>query len=408
VESAAPESPNVAPLIEELERQLLAQYAPPRMKRDAHPKMHGCVQAILTVDKDLPADLRQGLFERPGEYFAWVRFSNAFRIQHDLEFETRGMAIKVLGVTGERAAAALENDDEHDTQDFLFATHDVFFLPNATYDYRGFAEATDQGQRAVLRFFLKARILHAWWALMRSAFVLARSPLDIQYFSQTPYRFGDEGHDDRPRVAVKLRARPRLTPQQRRSLPFAFVFWLKAAAATVALSVAQSRGPAAKRKAETFVDRYVGSRDLLRHALMATLSADDAVFDIAVQRRDASSAPVDDATVRWRESQWPFHRVAELRIPRQVFWPETGQPDAVQKATARMMMLGENMSFNPWHALAAHKPLGSINEARRRIYTKIAHFRREQNHVNQPVPTVEEYLTLQQVVQFGLITHEPE
>jgi hypothetical protein len=398
---------NVAELVGTLEHQLDQQYARPHVKRDAHPKMHGCVQAILAVDHQTGGDrsrLQRGIFEAEREYPAWVRFSNAFHIQHDLELETRGMAIKLLGVEGSRALPeGLENDREVQTQDFLLATFDAFFIPNSKYDYQQFAVASDKGVGALIGFFRKNRLWRGLWAMLRSAWVLAANPLAITYYSQTPYRFGPLGADGRPVDIVKVRARPLVGPALRRSLPFALWFRMKTIAATVILSYAQSRGAAATERAEDRCDRYLASRDLLRHALMKTLSTTDAVFEIAVQFRTGSevSMPEDNATKRWSERVSPFCRVAELRIPRQVFWPEEGMPRELQRATVEMMKLGENMSFNPWHARAEHTPVGSINEMRRHVYTAIARFRRSRNGVDQPVPTVTEYRDLQELVQFG-------
>jgi hypothetical protein len=404
---------NVAALVNTLERQLDQQYARPHVKRDAHPKMHGCVQAILKVDHQTGGDaskLRRGIFETPREYPAWVRFSNAFRIQHDLELETRGMAIKLLGVEGNRALPeGLENDRDVQTQDFLLATFDAFFIPNSKYNYKQFAAASDTGGGALIGFFVRNRLWRGLWAMLRSAFVLASNPLAITYYSQTPYRFGPVGAEGRPVDLVKIRARPLLGPALKRSLPFAFWFRMKTIAATIILSYAQSKGAAAKEGAEDRCDRYLASRDLLRHALMKTLSTTEAVFEIAVQFRTGSEAsmPEDNATKRWSEWASPFRRVAELRIPCQVFWPEQGMPRELQDATVEMMKLGENMSFNPWHARAEHTPVGSINDMRRQIYTAMASFRRSRNAVEQPIPTVAQYRQLQEVVQFGRLDGPP-
>ncbi len=389
----------MAALVTTLERHIEHDYTAPHFKRDAHPKMHGCVQAVLTVREGLDPHLRQGLFARPGRYLAWVRFSNAFKVRHDLEFETRGMAIKVLDVEGPgRALGTLEGDADRRTQDFLFATYPAFFLPDMTVDYRAFAEATARGQLSVVKFFLAHGLIRGGYAALRSAFVLARHPLAITYFSQTPYRFGDRG------AVVKLRARPWLTPDLRTSVGSNLWFRLKAAAANVRLVIAQAGG-VKTQAAQTFINQHVASRDFLRHAMMKTLSEGDAKFEIEVQlqRTPAYSMPIDNATKRWPERRSRFEPVATLTIPRQVFWPEPGMPEPIRKATERMMTLGENMSFNPWHALEAHTPLGQINEARRRIYTDISAFRRNANVVDQPVPTAAQYLDLKQIVQDGLL-----
>jgi hypothetical protein len=39
------------------------------------------------------------------------------------------------------------------------------------------------------------------------------------------------------------------------------------------------------------------------------------------------------------------------------------------------------MSFSPWHALAAHRPLGAIMRTRKQVYANAARFRAEHNQV---------------------------
>ena len=71
--------------------------------------------------------------------------------------------------------------------------------------------------------------------------------------------------------------------------------------------------------------------------------------------------------------------------------------------------LGENMSFSPWHALEEHRPLGGINEARRRIYRDLSKFRHDQNKINSVLqdnsavarPDEQEWDRLRDQVQFG-------
>ena len=334
------------------------------VKRDAHPKMHGCVQAELVVDA-VPVGFRHGVFAKPGTYRAWARFSNAFENHHDLENEPRGFAIKVLDVDGARIDPPV--DEENSTQDFVMVTHDAFFLRDPN-DYVDFLPAVERGSLRVAWFFLsKLRRWRGGVALFKSGAVLARSPLAIQYFSQTPYLFGP--------LKVKLLARPILTTGLKRSLPGANGFRLKRQFAGFVLMLpklkpvrllAQIGGwnPTVEAAAD-FCDRRIAAHDLLRHALMSFLAGQDAWFDLHVQPYlNNRSTPLDDDTRRWKA---PFTKVATLRIPRQVFWPESGMPQSVNEAAKTLTDLGENMSFNPWHTLKAHAPLGAINEARRRF-----------------------------------------
>ena len=50
------------------------------------------------------------------------------------------------------------------------------------------------------------------------------------------------------------------------------------------------------------------------------------------------------------------------------------------------MAFGENISFNPWHALEAHRPLGTINETRRDVYLTISRIRRANGGVEMREP----------------------
>lgn len=377
-------------LVATVERHIREDYAPPHVKRDAHPKMHGCVLAQLRVDDDVPADLCWGVFKHRGRTFdAWVRFSNAFGLQHDIEFETRGLALKLLGVPGGRLDPDVA-DDEPQTQDFLFATHDAFFLPNVD-EYAEFVQATAGGPMAIGQFFLRRpRLWRGFGAMVRSALVLAPSPLAIPYFSQTPYRLG-------PDQAVKLQARPLWTPELRASVPAPSWFWIKALAGNATLFVREMRGT--KATAEDFCDRYIATRDLLRHAMMSFLARHDGWFEILVQTHDGSPAmPIEDPTASWGEHVSPFRRVALVRVPRQVFWPESGMPETVMEATGDMVDLGEHMSFNPWHSLSDHAPLGGINQARRRVYRAIARSRRSLNGVTPKAPS-DEYRRLRPIVE---------
>jgi hypothetical protein len=42
---------------------------------------------------------------------------------------------------------------------------------------------------------------------------------------------------------------------------------------------------------------------------------------------------------------------------------------------SRRVWVDEQLSFNPWHSLAAHRPLGNIMRARFKAYQASSHFR---------------------------------
>ena len=406
VGTGAPTVPkDVAELITELEHEVSQNYARPYVKRDAHPKTHGCVQAVLTVNSNLGKDLRVGVFEPDGHttYRAWVRFSNAFQIQHDVEWETRGIAIKLLGlkVGGE----LLEPDAVSGTHDFLCATHSAFFLADRDVAlYKAFAIAAATAPRKVLGFFLRHGRFRGLWALLRGSGWFGKpvlNPLALTYYSQTPYKFGDQ-------EVVKLRLRPTtegVSPRVHRRL----WWYLKIVLANLILMFF-AKGPR-KSLFESWVDKYIAARNFLRTNMTTFLATRPATFDVQVQFRRDGMPPEEDPTLPWSERQSQFRSVATLTIPRQVFWPAPGMPKPILDATKEMMALGEHMSFDPWHAIAAHEPRGGINLARRWIYKALSNYRHQQNGIdvarrNDPdtlIPTIEQYDRLADHVQFGRV-----
>jgi hypothetical protein len=70
--------------------------------------------------------------------------------------------------------------------------------------------------------------------------------------------------------------------------------------------------------------------------------------------------------------------VATLRLPTQTF--DSG---------AQLAFAG-NLSYNPWHSLAAHRPLGNQNRARKRIYLTLSRLRQEMNGQPHVEPTGDE------------------
>ncbi len=62
------------------------------------------MRAEFHVLKNIPTQLAKGIFVPDKSYQAWIRFSNASNdaSQADIEKDARGIAIKVLGVPGQK------------------------------------------------------------------------------------------------------------------------------------------------------------------------------------------------------------------------------------------------------------------------------------------------------------------
>jgi deferrochelatase/peroxidase EfeB len=158
------------------------------------------------------------------------------------------------------------------------------------------------------------------------------NPLTIRYFSQTPYALGP--------AVVKYTAIP-LDP--------------------------------AEQPAITLSPEEMAARDpnCLRKAMAAHLSQRAATFALCVQvAPDPAAALIDDATRLW--STEPV-RIATITIPQQDF------QSPAQEGFA------ETISFSPWHCLHEHRPLGTVNLARRRVYREASLLR----HANRAVPVRE-------------------
>ena len=310
-------------LVARLKQRIVHDNPKRQMRRDAHAKMHGLVKAEFTVLSDLPSHLRVGLFKEPKTYQAWIRYSNQdSSLSPDIAPDIRGMAIKLMGVPGEKI---LDEARTAVTHDFVLISTPVFVTKNVA-EFDAMIKAMGSGLLAKAWFFLSHwRILKNLRRAMRQFSNL----LQMQYFSATPYLFGDK--------AVKYSARPHLPKQE--ALP---------------------NSP---------------SDDFLRERLVRDLKTNEHVFDFCVQfQADSESMPIEDPGVLWDEAVSPFQAVARIKILRQEF-----DSDA-QRA------YGDNLSFSPWHALPEHRPLGSINRARKVVYRAISLFRHESNQARRYEP----------------------
>jgi len=200
-------------------------------------------------------------------------------------------------------------------QDFVLFSHPVM-LAGTTKDFLELLKANEARGLKRITYFA---------AHPKSAAIAAMAEqhhtchLDIPYWSAVPYRFG-------PGRAVKYMVRP---TSNRRS-----------------------------EKPDHLTDTY------LLDNLRSRLSSGDATFDFCVQfQMDPERQPIEDATVEWKETDSPYQTVARIRIPQQAF------------ESADQMALGERISFNPWNCLEPHQPIGSMNRARRAIYTELSKLR---------------------------------
>ena len=300
-----------------------------RYLRDAHAKAHGCVKAQLTVSPSLAPELQHGVFSEPGKTWqAWMRLSNGNAYpQFDRARDARGMAIKLLGVPGEKLSKSPQHAAE---QDFVMFNHPAFFVRDVAEYKSNFAAQAD-GKKA-LAFFPSWNpesweIRHLVIALKTLA-PAPESPVATTYNSIAPFKLGP------------LNIKYRVIPDPQSCPGYAL--------------------PAQNQDLPNF----------LRNALYQQLSLDrvPACFALQVQRQDPEYyMPIEDPSVEWDESISPFETVASIRLPAQDF------------DSREQNLFCDNLSFNPWHALPEHRPIGGINRLRKAVYEAVSTYRLERN-----------------------------
>lgn len=343
-ESEAAQIANIVQLtLKQLERRYST--APPFL-RGVHAKDHGCVKATFTVRRDLPKYLQIGVFATPGKTFdAWIRFSNAdVLVRPDTApavdakpatdttpaaparppaHGSRGMAIKLLNVTGE----PLLEEDLPVTQDFLMINQPMFAFANVA-DYEALSQvllAKDDPspffpkQLGSSDPLVRERAKVTLGIVTEIQRTLVASPVETRYFSAAPFLFGTN-------QVMKYSVVPTSPPSA---------------------TTPDLRDP-----------------NYLRAALAQRLEpgSPDVTFDFQVQLQDACEiegdvdVQIENACTKWPGESFPFETVARIRI--------TAQDISTPERRAEC----ESLVFNPWHGIAEHRPLGGINRLRRDVY----------------------------------------
>ena len=300
--------------------------------RAVHAKGQGLLRARLLVLDELPAELAQGLFARAGEYDALVRLSSPPAEQlPDTVSTPRAIAVKVMGVDGPRAEGA----EELHTQDFLMVNGPVFNSPGVAGFLRSaklLAATTERMPRTkqVISAALRGTeaLVEAVGGESGKLKALGgepqKHPLGETFFSQVPYLYG----------------------------PYMAKFSLTPVSPALKDLTGQSLASSEDTQREAVSDFFAQLQAPVEWALRVQLC------------RDLEQMPIEDASVEWPEDASPFHTVAHLIVPPQDAWDEVASPAAE-----------DALAFAPWHALAAHRPLGSVNRARRIVMAASRRFR---------------------------------
>ncbi|NYE63452.1 hypothetical protein FHW58_004682 [Duganella sp. 1224] len=302
--------------------------------RGVHAKSHGILRGALRVLDNLPPDYAQGLFGHPGGTWPVVmRLSTTPGDLLDDKVSTpRGMAIKVIGVPGER----LPDGAGDVTQDFVMVNGPVFLAPNARQflgSVKLLAATTDKapGLKKALSTALRGveQVVEAVGGESATLKGLGghpeTHPLGETFFTAAPILYG--------RYMAKLSLAP-VSPEL----------------------------AALKDRPVDLAHKPNG----LRAAVVDFMTEHAAEWELRVQLcTDLASMPIEDAAVEW---QAPWVAVARIRAEAQAGWTH-----------GLSVLVDDGMQFNPWHCVAAHRPIGSIMRVRRAVYAASARFRAERN-----------------------------
>jgi hypothetical protein len=305
--------------------------------RGAHAKSHGALKGKLTIYDNLHIPLAQGLFRQPRTYPVIIRFSTTpGDIMPDGVSSFRGMAIKVIGVEGRKF---LEQEAEALTQDFLTINYPVFpsgdiagYLREQLLQEKVMVSAPEEAQQLLTAALRTANAVtqKVGLELYPTSVGITRPETHIlgeTYYTAAALRYGD--------YIAKINVVP----------------------------VSESLQPLIGKQIET------NDPSVLRDLVVAFFRECTAEYELRAQLcTNLERMPVENAAIRWSEDESPYQPIAKITIPVQ----EAYSP-------ARRVYVDEVLSFNAWHCIPEHRPLGSIQRVRMKAYELSSLYRHEMN-----------------------------
>lgn len=277
--------------------------------RALHRKAVLAGRATVQIHAELPAVAAHGLFSETGTYDAVVRLSNgSFTTQSDAMPDVRGFAISVRGIDGVAALGGRTN-----RQDFLFINRPSFGF-RTSEEFAEMVPVIAQGQTALVKYFvakfgpwkgpLEAAKLTKDFLKPFSGFATA------SFYSAVPIAIGP--------YAAKVHLKPQQTI------------------------------------------RHLAAQLDFSNEVRSRVKEGDLVYDLGLQFYvDDEHTPIEDGSVVWSTDVSPVVPVGRVTLPMQ---------DSDSTAAKELAIEVEADTFDPWSALADHRPLGEIMRARKVAY----------------------------------------
>ena len=328
--------------MQHITRHMAARYR--HAYRPVHAKSHGVLVGRLEVPADLPPELAQGLFARAGSYPVILRFStNPGDLLADTVSSPRGLAVKVLNVDGPKTA----NHADGTTQDFVCVSANVFGAPDAKgflKQLRTFDKLLDVPEAAKHAVSVTARAanavlktVHLQSAALEGVGAPATHILGESFSTVAPLRFGE--------------------------------YVAKVGFAPGSESLQKLTGMGIDLGAD-----YNALEELIKKFFRTETAVWEVRVQLALVPEPADAAeqekdfPVELANKEWPEEKSPWRTVAHMTVEAQDSYSD-----------ARQLFVDERLSFSPWHALEAHRPLGSIMRSRLKAYEEAIKYRAQRN-----------------------------
>ena len=296
-----------------------------KFKRVQHPVAWGCAPA--TVEITLPPNEtdRQGLFSKAATYEAMIRFSkNSF--DPDNAPKVASVALKIFGVSGPRVDF---QDIDAKVREVNKNTQDLIFISNPTLPLVVVPDELDTLHKYLIWGKLPAVLIYQ--LLFRPTLIPREikmlvggmsisNPLDAKLYTVQPSKLGEQ-------QAIRLGLFP------------------------------------CKDDPVNARDGPRPGKEYVHDTIQAFLDNNDGCMKLMIQKQtDPCTDQVDDILHEW-SGQWSHVGYVKLKKGTKL---DTGDSC-------------ENLSFNPFHALEANRPLGWIARLRREVYAVTSARRLEKN-----------------------------
>ena len=337
----------ISRIMQHITRKMASHYR--HAYRPVHAKSHGLLVGTLQVLPDLPPELAQGLFASPGSHPVIMRFStNPGDLLADNVSTPRGLAIKILEVEGEQLPLNAGNT----TQDFVCVNANAFSAPDPAGFLTGLKLLdktldVSEGVKHAVSVVAQAtnavlKAVHLPSATLEGFGAPATHILGESFSTVAPLRYGE--------YVAKIGFAP---------------------------SSANLKSLTGKH-IDLGAD-YNALEELIKHSFRD----ETAVWEVKVQL-----ALAEDPTLEEKDKHFPIEKADTV-------WPEMeekGKPGSPWQTVAtvtvapqdtysdaRQLFVDEQLSFTPFHALSAHRPLGGIMRARLKAYEEAAKYRAQRN-----------------------------